>query len=321
MTKLKLISGQGSNILAQTIADKLKIPLTPIKIKNFADGEIYVRIGEKVRGDDVFLIQSTPAPVNDYLIELLITIDALKRASAGRINVVCPYLCYSRQDRKTRSREPITAKLVADLITKAGADRLLTFDLHADQIQGFYDIPVDHLVGYPLFAKYLMTHKYKNKNLAIVAPDIGAVKKANKMATLLNAPLVIIDKERECHNKSHIFCVIGEVKNKTVILVDDMIDTGGTIANAAQIMKEKGAKEIIICATHGLLNGEAVAKLENCPASKILLLDSLNVPKEKIIKKMVIISTSPLLAKVVKRIYLGRSLGKLFTWEEKETEL
>jgi ribose-phosphate pyrophosphokinase len=273
MARLKLVSGQGNLPLSQLVSQNLKIPLTPIKIKTFADGEIYVRIEEKVRGDDVFLIQSMPTRVNDYLMEMLITIDALHRASAGRINVVCPYMGYSRQDRKSRSREPITAKLVANLITKAGADRLLTFDLHADQIQGFYDIPVDHLVGYPLFAKYLVRQKYKN--MAVVAPDIGAVKKANKMATLLKAPLIIIDKDRPCHNQTQINCVIGDVTGKTAILLDDMIDTGGTISNAAQIIKEKGAAEVIICATHALLNGEAAEKLDRSPASKIIILDTL----------------------------------------------
>jgi len=319
MKKIQLISGNGNLILSKEISKHLKIPLTPITIKNFADGEIYVRIEEKVRNDDVFVIQSISAPANDRLMELLIIIDALKRASAGSINIVCPYLCYSRQDRKVVSREPITAKLVANLLTKAGADRLLTVDLHVDQIQGYYDIPVDHLVGYPQFAKYLVEHKYKN--MVIVAPDIGAVKKATKMAGILNVPLVIIDKRRRTHNESEISYVIGEIEGKTAVILDDMIDTGGSVSNVAKVMKEKGAKKIIICATHGLLNGKAVERLSSCPAEKIILLDTIDIPKEKRLPNMEILSLSILLAKVIKRIYLGRSLGELFKWEEKETEL
>lgn len=319
MEKLQIVSGRGHPQLAQKIAQQLKIPLTPVEIKNFASGEIYVRIQKKVRNGHVFVIQSMDSPVNDNLMELLIMIDALKRASVGKITVVCPYLCYSRQDRKIISREPISAKLVANLITKAGADRLLTVDLHVDQIQGYYDIPVDHLVGYPQFAQYLLEKKYKN--LVIVAPDIGAVKKSMKMASLLSAPLVFIDKRRPKHNQSEVVFVVGEVKDKTAVILDEMIDTGGTVCNAASLLKEKGASEVIICATHGLLNGNASERLQNCPASKILLLDTLLLPKEKQVPKMEIISLAPLLAKVIKRIYLGKSLGALFTWEKKEIAL
>lgn len=316
MTKLQLISCRGNLPLSQKISKHLKVPLTPVLIKSFADGEIYIRIMEKVRNDDVFIIQSLSSPANDNLMELLIMIDALKRASAGRINVVCPYLCYSRQDRKARSREAITAKLVANLITKAGADRLLSVDLHVDQIQGFYDIPVDHLVGYPQFADYLLKNKYKN--LVIVAPDIGAVKKATKLGSLIHAPLAVVDKRRKEHNHSEISFVIGEVKGKTAVILDDIIDTGGTVSNVAAVLKEKGAKEVIICATHGLLNGDACKKLSDSPASKILLTDTIDLPNEKQIKKIEIISLSKLLSKVIKRIHNGESLGELFKWEEKE---
>lgn len=319
MEKLQIISGRGHPQLAQKIAKQLEIKLTPVEIKNFASGEIYVRIQKKVRNDHVFVIQSMDSLVNDNLMELLIMIDALKRASAEKITVVCPYICYSRQDRKILSRESISAKLVANLITKAGADRLLTVDLHVDQIQGYYDIPVDHLVGYPQFAQYLLEKKYKD--IVIVAPDIGAIKKAMKMASLLNAPLVFIDKRRLKHNQAEVVFVVGEVKDKTAVILDEMIDTGGTVCNAASLLKEKGAKEVVICATHSLLNGNAPEKLQNCPASKILLLDTLPVPKEKLIPKMEIISLAPLLAKVIKRIYLGKSLGALFTWEKKEIAL
>lgn len=319
MEKLRIISGRGNPSLSQKISKFLKIPLTPVQVKTFANGEIYVRVMEKVRNDDVFIIQSLSSPVNDNLMELLIMIDALRRASAGRINIVCPFLCYSRQDRKVVSREPITAKLVANLITKAGADRIVSVDLHVDQIQGYFDIPVDHLVGYPQFAEYLRKRKYKN--LTIVAPDVGAVKKATKMATLLHAPLVIVDKRRKEHNKSETTFVIGEIEGKTAIILDDIIDTGGTISGVAQLMKEKGAKNTIICATHGLLNNDAVEKLKKSPASKILILDTVEIPKEKRFEKMEVLSLAKLLAKVIKRIHDGKSLGELFTWEEKEAIL
>ncbi len=319
MNTIQLISGTGNLELSQKISKYLKVPLTPVQIKTFANSETYVRVNRSVRSADAFIIQSFPSPVNDHLMELLIMIDALLRASAGRINVVCPFLCYSRQDRKVISRESISAKLVANLITKAGADRLLTVDLHADQIQGYYDIPVDHLVGYPLFTKYLVEKKYRN--IVVVAPDIGAVKKATKMASLLHTPLAVIDKRRKYHNQSEATFVIGEVKDKTAVILDEMVDTGGTVCNAASLLKEKGAKDVIICATHGLLNGEASKKLDQCPASKILLLDTVPIPKEKIIKKMELISLAPLLAKTIKRIHLGQSLGALFKWEEKEVAL
>jgi len=319
MGKIQLISGRSHPKLAQKISKLLKTPLTPTEIKAFADGEIYVRIKKKVRGDDIFLIQSLSSPVNEHFVELLVMIDALRRASAGRINVVCPYLGYSRQDRKATSREPISAKLIANLITKAGADRLLTVDLHDDQIQGFYDIPLDHFVGYPLFANFLL--KQKHPNMAVVAPDIGGVKRGRKMAELLHAPLVVIDKRRKNHNQAEIMRVVGNIKGKTAIIFDDIIDTAGTISNAAQALKAKGAKEVIICATHGLLSSNASQKLEQCPASQVLLLDTVPLDKEKKIAKIKVLSLAPLLAKVIKRIHQGKSLGALFTWEDKQTTL
>ncbi|RJR25271.1 ribose-phosphate pyrophosphokinase [Candidatus Microgenomates bacterium] len=319
MENIHLVSGRGNLPFSKKVSKALRIPLTPVNIKTFADGEIYVRIEKKVRNEDVYIIQSVSSPVNERLMELLIMIDALKRASARRINVLSPYLCYSRQDRKADSREPITAKLVANLITKAGADRVISVDLHADQIQGFYDIPVDHLVGYPMFADYLKKKRYKD--IAIVSPDVGSAKKARKMANLIHAPLVIADKRRRRHNECEITFIIGDVKDKTAVIVDDMIDTAGTVANVAHEIKKKGAKEIIICASHGILSGEAVKKLEKSPASKVLLLDTIDIPKEKIIPKMEIISIAPLLAKVIKRIHTGKSLGELFKWEEKEVAL
>jgi len=317
--KIKLISGHSHPILARKIAQLLKIPLTPTETKAFADGEIYVRIKENVRGDDIFVIQSLSAPVNEHLMELLITIDALRRASAGKINVVCPYLAYSRQDRKVVSREPITAKLLANLITEAGASRILTVDLHAEQIQGFYDIPFDLFVGYPRFAEYLLGKKHNN--MVVVSPDIGGVKRGRKMAGLMKVPLAVIDKRRANHNQSEVLRIIGEVKGQTAVIIDDIIDTAGTITQAAHVLKQKGAADIIICATHGLLSGDACQRLKDCPASQVLLLDTVPLPEEKKIDKIKVISLAPLLAKVIKRIHQGKSLGGLFTWEEKEVTL
>jgi ribose-phosphate pyrophosphokinase len=316
MNELKLIAGTSHPDLAEKIAKELGVKLTPIADKKFANGEIYIRVEEKIRGDDVFIIQTMTEPVNDILMETLILVDALKRSSARRINLVCPQLAYSRQDRRVQSHEPITAKLVANLLTWSGIDRLITVDLHADQIQGFYDIPVDHMVGYPLIAKVLLEEKYEN--VVVVSPDIGGVKRATKLADLLGAQIAIIDKVRKEHNKSEVAHLIGEVKGKTAILIDDIIDTGGSIAGAADAVKKFGAKEVVVCATHALLNGDAAQKLEACGATKIMVLDSVPVPREKIIKKMEIVSLAPLLAKVIDRVHKEKSLGELFTWEKEK---
>jgi ribose-phosphate pyrophosphokinase len=298
----------------------LKVPLTPIEDKRFADGEIYIRIKEKVRGNDVYIIQSLCAPANDGLMETLIMVDALRRASAGRINLICPYLCYSRQDRKAGSREPITSKLVANLITKAGVDRLVTVDLHADQIQGFYDIPVDHLVGYPLFAKYLKGRKML-ANSVVVSPDIGGVKRADKMADLLGLKIAIIDKVRKSHDAAEVTHVVGEVEGKRAIIVDDLISTGGSVCAAAEILKKFGAKEVVVCATHGVLSNGTKKIFDDSCIDRVLLTDTIPIPAEKISKNMKIISVGPLLAKVIRRISQEKSLGELFTWEDKRVKL
>ena len=316
MNGIQLIAGTSHLKLALSIAKKLKLNLTPTTIKKFANGEIYVKIDKKVRGNDVFIIQTMIDPVNDCLMETLILVDALKRSSARRINLVCPNLCYSRQDRRTQSHEPITAKLVANLITKAGVDRLITVDLHADQIQGFYDIPVDHLVGYPLIAKYLINKK--NKDMVVVSPDIGGVKRANKIADLLGVPIAIIDKVRKKHNECEVAHVVGEIKSKMAVLVDDMVDTGGSICQAADVVKKFGAKEVIVCATHAILSGKAKENLENCSATKVIFLDSMPIPEEKRLKKMKIISLAPLLSKIIWRVHKEKSLGELFRWDEKK---
>ena len=320
MKKIQLIACKSNVALATEISDLLKLPLTPVDDKYFSDGEIYVRIKNKVRGDDIFIIQSIVAPANDRLMEMLIMVDALKRSSAGRINLICPYLCYSRQDRKAASREPITAKLVANLITKAGADRLVTVDLHAEQIQGFYDIPVDHFLGYPLFAKYLVKHKLLS-NAVIVSPDIGGVKRADKLADLLGLKLAIIDKVRKAHNMAEVTHVVGEVAGKRCIILDDMIDTGGSICVAAAALKEQGAKEVIVCAAHALLSGNAKEKFEESCVDRLLVTNSVPIPEEKMFKKMTVISMGPLLAKIIRRIHNDKSLGELFTWEDKKMAL
>jgi ribose-phosphate pyrophosphokinase len=320
MGKLRLIAGSASQELAGKISDLIKVPLTSIEDKRFANGEIYVRIKSKVRGDDIYIVQSLVAPANDNLMELLLLVDALKRSSAGRINLICPNLCYSRQDRKIESREPISAKLVADLISVAGANRLVTVDLHTDQIQGFYNIPVDHFLGYPLFAKYIKKH-YPKKDLVIVSPDIGGVKRANKLADLLGLRIAIIDKVRSEHNKCEVMHLVGEVKGKVAVLIDDMIDTGGSICKASEAVRANGAKEVIICGTHAVLSGEAKSNLDKCVATKIILTDTIPIPEEKKIAKMEIISVAPLLARIIKRIHLEKSLGELFTWEDKRRVL
>lgn len=320
MNKMQLIAGRASGELGEKLSKLLKVTLTPVEIKNFANGEVYVRVDNKVRGDDVFVVQTLGAPANDNLMELLILVDALRRASAGRINLICPMLCYSRQDRKTVSREPITAKLVANLITKAGADRVVTVDLHVEQIQGFYDIPFDHFVGYPIFAKYLKEHKYKN--MVIVSPDIGGVKRANKLADLLGLPLAIIDKIRKEHNKvAEVTHVVGEVEGKTAVVLEDIIDTGGSMVAVSEVLKKYGAKKVIICATHALMSGKAKENLEDCPAEKVLVLDTVPVAKEKRFEKLEILSIAPLMAKVIKRIHKDMSLGELFTWEDRRRTL
>lgn len=316
---IQIISGSAHPALSKKVAKYLGITLSPTENKRFADGETYVRIKRKVRGDDVFLIQPVCPPVNDNLIELLVTIDALKRANVGKINVVAPYLGYTRQDRKVVSREPISAKLVANLISTAGADRIFCVDLHKDQIQGFFDIPVDHFVGYPFFADYFKRQKIKD--LVIIAPDVGAVDKARKMATLLSAPIAFIDKRRSAHNKSEVLKVVGEVKGKMAVILDDIIDTGGTITAAAKAVIEGGAREVKICATHAILSGDAADKLQNSAATEVLFLDTIPIAKDKMRKKMKQLSMAKLLAKAIKRIHQGKSLGKLFTWEDKLTQL
>lgn len=306
----KVFAGNAHPELAEEIASIMGKPLGKATVTKFSDGEISVNLWESVRGVDVYIIQPTCNPVNDNLMELLIMIDAMKRASAGRINAVIPYYGYARQDRKAKARDPITSKLVADLIVAAGADRVVTMDLHANQIQGYFNIPVDHLVGMPILAKY-----FKEKNLedvVVVSPDHGSVTRARNMAQYLNCPIAIVDKRRPEPNKSEIMNIIGNIEGKNCIILDDMIDTAGTITNAANAIKDLGAKDVFACATHPVLSGPAVERIEKSAIREIVLLNTIPIPEEKKIEKMRFLSVAPLFAEAMTRVFTNGSISKLF---------
>jgi len=313
MEKVKIISGSANIPLAEKVAKKLGKDLTKTEIKRFKDGEIYIRILENVRGCHVFVIQPIaphPNDTNNNLVELAIIIDALKRSSAAKIEVVVPYYGYARQDRKAKSREPITAKLIANLLTSAGASRVITIDLHSAQIQGFFDIPLDNLTALPLFLEHIK--KMNLKNYVVLAPDVGSSKKTHKIAEALEVPLVIIEKRRPKHNQATVANLIGDVKDKNIIIIDDMIDTAGTIAAAANILPEYGAKDIYIFSTHGLFSGDAKEKLMKCPAKSVITTDTINIPEDKKFDKLEVLSSANILAEAIKRIYKGESVSKLF---------
>ena len=309
-SEIKIFSGNSNKPLAQAIASKLNTSLGEIEITHFSDGEIYVRYDESIRGKDVFLIQSTSDPVNNNLMELLIMIDAARRASAGRITAVIPYFGYARQDRKARSREPITAKLVANLITSAGADRVMTMDLHCLQIQGFFDIPLDNLVGGPTLNNYFKPKV--DDDFVVVSPDIGSVARARKVATRMNAKMAIIDKRRPKANVMEVMHIIGDVEGKNCLMVDDMIDTAGTIVQGAIALKEAGAKEIYACCSHGVLSGAAVERISNSPITELAILDTINIPKEKLLPSIKIISTAPIFAAAIENVYLDKPISKIY---------
>ena len=307
---LKLFTCNAHPELANEIAELMGIKVGKSTVNKFSEGEIQVSIWESVRDCDVYVVQPTCAPVNDHLMELLIMIDALKRASAGRINAVIPYYGYARQDRKAKARDPITAKLVANLIQAAGADRVISMDLHANQIQGYFDIPVDHLLGLPILTKYF---KEKNlDNVVVVSPDHGSVTRARNMAERLDAPIAIVDKRRPEPNKSEIMNIIGDIDGKNCILLDDMIDTAGTICNAASALIELGAKNVYACATHGVLSGPAKERLEKSPIQELVLLNTLPIDDEKKLDKMTFISVGPIFSEVITRVYQGGSVSTLF---------
>lgn len=311
---IKIFTANSNRTVAKQIAQGLGLPLGQSEVLTFSDGEISVSIKESVRGSDVFVVQSTSSPVNDNLMELLIMCDAFKRASAGRITAVMPYFGYARQDRKAKARDPITAKLVADLIVAAGADRVLTMDLHASQIQGFFNVPVDHLLGVPILAPHFV-EKFKDckDEVVVVSPDLGSVTRARNLAAKIEAPLAIVDKRRQKANVSEVMNIIGDVKNKRVVIVDDMIDTAGTLCNAAAAIVEKGgAKEVYACATHGVLSGPAIERIQNSVIKEVILLDTIELPEEKKIDKIVQLEVAPVFSEAIERIYRDKPVSPLF---------
>lgn len=310
---IKIFTGNSNPSFAHAVADRLQTVVGDSEVGKFSDGEIFVNINETVRGADVFVVQSTCSPVNDNLMELLIMIDAFKRASAGRITAVIPYFGYARQERKAKARDPISAKLCADIITTAGADRVLTMDLHAAQIQGFFDIPVDHLLGAPLLANYYK-EKFEGKesDLVVVSPDLGSVTRARKFASKIDVPIAIVDKRRPKANVSEVMNIIGEIKDKNVILVDDMIDTAGTIVNGAKALKERGAKSVYACCSHAVLSGPAIERIQNSCIEELLVLDTVPLTPEKQIDKIKVLSVAPIFAEAIDRIYEDVSVSPLF---------
>ncbi len=309
-SEIKIFSGNSNRPLAEAIAARLNTSLGDVELTHFSDGEIYARYGETIRGSDVFVVQSTSDPVNTNLMELLIMIDAAKRASAGRITAVMPYFGYARQDRKARGREPITAKLVANLITSAGADRVLTMDLHCMQIQGFFDIPLDNLIGGPTLYNYFKPKV--DENFVVISPDIGSVARARRVAARMDAKMAIVDKRRPKANTMEVMNIIGDVAGKNCLIVDDMIDTAGTITQGAQALKDAGAKEIYACCSHGVFSGPAIERLDKSPISELAVLDTINIPKEKMLPKFKMISTAPIFAAAIENVYMDKSMSKIY---------
>ncbi len=308
--ELKLFSGNANRPLAEEIAQHLCTPLGDADVSRFSDGEVYVQINENVRGEDVFIIQPTCPPVNDTLMELLVMIDAFKRASARRITAVLPYYGYGRQDRKVQPRVPISAKLVADLITAAGTHRVLAVDLHAGQIQGFFNIPVDHLFAAPVLIDYLV--KKELEDPVLVSPDAGGVERARAIAKRLKAGLAIIDKRRESPNVAVFMYLIGEVKNKDVVVIDDMIDTAGTLIQAVEAVKREGARRILACGVHPVLSGPAIQRIAKSDLEELVITNSIPVGREKRIPKIHVLTVAPLLAEAIKRIHSEESVSTLF---------
>ena len=311
---LKLFALSSNQELAQRVAQEIGLPLGKSTVRQFSDGEIQVNIEESIRGKHVFILQSTSSPVNDNLMEILIMVDALKRASAESINVVMPYYGYARQDRKARAREPITSKLVANMLEIAGVDRMLTIDLHAAQIQGFFDIPVDHLMGAPLIADYFERRNMTGGDYVVVSPDHGGVSRARKLAEFLKTPNAIIDKRRSVDkmNSSEVMNIIGKVEGKTCILIDDMIDTAGTICHAADALAEAGAVEVYASCTHPVLSGPAMDNIQKSAIKKLVVLDTIYLPQERLIDKIEQISIAHLLGEAIVRIHEKRPLSPLF---------
>ena len=309
---MKLLTGNSNKVLSKNIAKYLKTKLVNSSIRKFSDGEVYVEINENIRGNSIFIVQSISSPANDNLMELLLCIDALKRSSAKNITAVIPYFGYARQDRKVVPRTSISAKLVSNLITKAGADRVVTVDLHAGQIQGFFDIPVDNLFATPIFARHVRK-KIKSRKIVCVAPDVGGTERARALGKLLGVGLAIIDKRRPKPGQSKVMNVIGDVKDQTCIIVDDIIDSGGTIINAAKALKERGAKEVYVYITHGVLSGEAVKKIKNSVIKNLVITDTIdNSDRTKNVKNIEVLPISGLMGEAIKRISNSTSVSDLF---------
>jgi ribose-phosphate pyrophosphokinase len=308
---LKVFSLNSNLPLAREIAKVIGVELGKCSVTRFSDGEIQINIEESIRGGDVYVIQSTSLPVNENIMELLIMIDALKRASAKTINIVMPYYGYARQDRKARAREPITAKLVATLLETAGATRVICLDLHAPQIQGFFDIPTDHLMGVPILADYFKDRKF-DSDIVIVSPDHGGVTRARKLAERLKAPIAIIDKRRPRPNVAEVMNIVGNIEGKTAILIDDIIDTAGTITLAANALIENGASEVYACCTHPVLSGPAIDRIQNSKIKELVITNSIALPEEKKIDKIINLSVAPLLGEAIIRVHEEQSVSTLF---------
>ena len=309
---MKVLAGTSNSKLCKDIARQLKLKLVNSNIKRFADGEVYVEINENIRGNSIFVVQSTSNPANDNLMELLICIDALRRSSAKNITAVIPYFGYARQDRKVVPRTAISAKLVSNLITNAGTNRILSVDLHAGQIQGFFDIPVDNLFATPIFARHIKKN-IKNSNLVCVAPDVGGVERSRSLGRKINASIAIVDKRRPEPGKSEVMNIVGSVEGKTCIIVDDIIDSGGTIVNAAKALIEKKAKEIYVYITHGVLSGEAIKKIKNSKIKKLVITDTIdNKDKIKKASNIEVLTISNLMGEAIKRISNSTSVSDLF---------
>ncbi|WP_017380263.1 ribose-phosphate diphosphokinase [Paenisporosarcina sp. TG-14] len=311
-TKLKIFSLNSNESLARELAEEVGVPLGKISVTRFSDGEVRINIEESIRGCDVFIIQSTSAPVNENLMELLIMVDAVKRASARTVNVVLPYYGYARQDRKARAREPITAKLVANLLETAGATRAIVLDLHAPQIQGFFDILIDHLIAVPILSDYFLQKKIDPADIVIVSPDHGGVTRARKMAERLKGSIAIIDKRRPRANVSEVMNIIGNVDGKVAIIIDDIIDTAGTITIAANALLESGAKEVYACCTHPVLSGPAIERINNSVIKELVITNSIELPEEKNSPKITQLSVAPLLADAIVRVFEEKSVSTLF---------
>lgn len=307
---LKLIAGTANPNLAGRISDKLEVPLTDARLRRFADGEINVKIEDSMRGHDVFVIQPTGPPVNEHLMELFIILDALRRASAGRVTAVVPYYGYARKERKTQPREPITAKLIANFITLAGADRLLLLDLHAEAIEGFFDVPTDHLSPHRIFADYLRTLNLRH--LTVVAPDAGGGRRAEAVANQLQAPIAFGYKRRPQDDQSEVIAVSGDVRGHDCVVVEDIITTGGTIAKVAQALRVQGANKVLVAATHPVLTGDAVERLKKADVEEVIVTDSVPIPSEKLGPPITVLSVAPLLAEAIIRVHENRSVSELF---------